>query len=892
MLKKKSMKYKKAKNGLSLTGDPVLIPGTLQKALNQIDPLNPVTAQKNQQFDEGTLQPFDPTDIANMQKLPYNPQVIKSENLKTPPSTIDPNFMGSTPNISPKKKTNWAQIGTGALAITDALIPQGNTGRKYVRPEQLQSYNSAAYGQGSQAIMKKGGKMKYCADGDVIEPLNLGREDNRGRPAPEDLLKRKDKFLSNKLAIPSLEHWSGINGNNNEAPSEREWWDNNLQYLINNNMNSNNYHDKFSHYSTTPTQKVVPNDTPTFAKKGAKISNHEGQLNVHSGGQASQISENPFDGGTGLLEGKSHEDGGIKATFAGKKFEGEGGEPYRIDSQGSLEIFGELSNPLTGNTFKKDAKVLAKKEQKTQKFIDAGTELINSTPESKNKFELLKFNSGQAMLIGALAKQKELAESKEHLSTLQTLMLDEHEPDKAEWGAKYEDGGKKPWKYKGTKVDRLDDKIKGFVKLVEEKGLEGYSGIKSGYDKRNTKSGHPSRHGSNQALDMIFNDPNAYQSILKDPELSAYLYKNGLTAINEYDPNIASKTGATQGHLHIGFDKGTPTSDQFRNDYKSLYSTKTNAPSIANPTSIPYQSAPVGDAQTEQIDWTPEQRLRINQIGQNLTTPIPLKNSEPFKFTNPKNNFVPLETKFPWEQTAPLIPALTDTTDPVLLQQYSPDLYSPYQVSFQDQRNRNTAQLRATQQQTAYDPSAAGTLGAQAYQANEGIDANEFRTNQGIYNDVLNKNVNLLNDAKQKNLQLADQQYVRQETAKGNTRDRRTEALVQLTDIVAKNQYENKLLNVTHNLYKDYTYDENMQLQYTGPNAQEQTQFLPGSTIPSPTKTEVTTKQGNTSTKSTYQPYPPIPPVKRTDIMDYYKKPKYKEGGKLTQNKLSKLMYS
>ena len=183
---------------------------------------------------------------------------------------------------------------------------------------------------------------------------------------------------------------------------------------------------------------------PTIAKKGGKFLNvmsmNHGGI-IKSKGSAPLISENIVDGGMGEFKGPSHEDGGIKARYAGNKFEAEGGEPYRIAPDGALEIFGNLKNPLTGNKFKKDAKMLAKKEQKASKLTDMGTELVNTTPPSKNKFEMLKFNSGQAMLRGGLGEQKKLAKEKENLSMMQRIMLQEESPEKAEHGGYYAEGG-------------------------------------------------------------------------------------------------------------------------------------------------------------------------------------------------------------------------------------------------------------------------------------------------------------------------------------------------------------------------------------------------------------------------------------------------------------------
>jgi hypothetical protein len=49
------------------------------------------------------------------------------------------------------------------------------------------------------------------------------------------------------------------------------------------------------------------------------------------------------------------------------------------------------------------------------------------------------------------------------------------------------------------------------------------------------------------------------------------MMEKGLTAINEYDPKIAKKTGASGPHIHFGFDKGTDLADRFRNAVRNTY---------------------------------------------------------------------------------------------------------------------------------------------------------------------------------------------------------------------------------------------------------------------------------------------------------------------------------
>jgi hypothetical protein len=107
--------------------------------------------------------------------------------------------------------------------------------------------------------------------------------------------------------------------------------------------------------------------------------------------------------------------------------------------------------------------------------------------------------------------------------------------------------------------------IAGLLDLLGAKGID--TSITSGYRAgAKTKQGNKSRHATNEAVDVKFPalGKSAYEAMLGDQDIVAYMLSNNLTAINEYNPNIAKKTGATGPHIHIGMDAGTKTSDAFR----------------------------------------------------------------------------------------------------------------------------------------------------------------------------------------------------------------------------------------------------------------------------------------------------------------------------------------
>lgn len=148
----------------------------------------------------------------------------------------------------------------------------------------------------------------------------------------------------------------------------------------------------------------------------------------------------------------------------------------------------------------------------------------------------------------------------------------------------------------------------------------------------------------------------------------------------------------------------------------------------------------------------------------------------------------------------------TNKVQPVFQQTFQPELLSPYQVSFQDRLNENQATFSALQKVGANNPAALSSLAAQKYSADNSVLAEEFRTNQSIFNQITNQNTSILNDAKLKNLGLADQQYVRQEQARANTRNQNQVILNSLSSKSLQNRLENRRLGLYENLY-NYRFD-------------------------------------------------------------------------------------
>jgi hypothetical protein len=143
----------------------------------------------------------------------------------------------------------------------------------------------------------------------------------------------------------------------------------------------------------------------------------------------------------------------------------------------------------------------------------------------------------------------------------------------------------------------------------------------------------------------------------------------------------------------------------------------------------------------------------------------------------------------------------TNAVEPVRAQTFQPVLAQPYDISLQDQLNANQADFNALQRTVGNNPEALSALAAQKYAANSSVLGNQFRMNQAERAGVYNQNRQLLNQAQLQNLGILDQQYVRQEQAKSNTKQQAIGVLNSISDKIAKNKLENRTLGVYENMY-------------------------------------------------------------------------------------------
>jgi len=227
---------------------------------------------------------------------------------------------------------------------------------------------------------------------------------------------------------------------------------------------------------TPPSERAMYTGRDKFAMGG--------DLETHWGGYAEPMSYNPYlpEGGeTIMFRGQSHDESdgkgntGIGITYGESPVEVERGEPavqLKNGGDNSLTVYGNLKVPkfgaemigapkAAGKKFKNYVADLSKTEQKQNKLIDkAVTELDNL--DVNNPYDLLKFESYKANMLGANQKLKNIADEKIKLADLQSAINDTAE----EYNLVADDlaQGKVKQAKKGASVKKAQD---GNVELPE-----------------------------------------------------------------------------------------------------------------------------------------------------------------------------------------------------------------------------------------------------------------------------------------------------------------------------------------------------------------------------------------------------------------------------------------
>lgn len=582
-----------------------------------------------------------------------------------------------------------------------------------------------------------------------------------------------------------------------------------------------------SMYQTSPDvnllsqQGVNTSATPyakAFDKGGTLAYDNGGDIQTHWGGDAQQISENPYDGGTVRFSGDSHEQGGIGMTYNGKGVEVEGDETAVRSPDGTLNIMGNMNIPGSNMKFKTLSKKIANKEAKYTALKNDGTEIVNNT-DTGNKFDRLKFNAGMVMMKGGDMGQQDLAKKKEQLSFLQKAILDtadEHGLDPLHLSKGNMRKAKKGTYIKADAGFSLDDG-------------EGSGGDPTVSDRHNNPgnikySPFAKKYGAVQGEKSKDGD---YFAKFPDKATGEKAMRDLFTTGKPYQgKTVAEGIDTWTNHKPYNYDLGDiakkKISDLSPTELDTVFSTMRKGEGTTYGTAkseIPAKAPTPGYIPMNTEKFSMGNLDFANPVPPTYTKVAPPELTGDLSTQGPSR---PMDTNAeglnPLQVLPELYGAATNRREPVKAQQFTPQLFQPYQVSFADRLEGNQSALSAGLRATAGNPAAAGTIAAQMYAANNAVGAEEFRTNQGISEDVMNKNVNLLNQAEQQNLGIRDQQYVRQEQAKSKTKEQNQLILNSISNKYLQNSLQNKTLQAYENLY-DYRFDKNGKAQYEGGDA-------------------------------------------------------------------------
>lgn len=573
-------------------------------------------------------------------------------------------------------------------------------------------------------------------------------------------------------------------------------------------------------YFFSPDFLDKPNESKLAAfKNGGVMYDDGGQVDTMWGGNVNLASYNPYDGGTLEFNGASHDNGGIGMVYNDSPVEVEGGEFASKDVNGNLNIYGNMFLPGTKTKFKAVAKEIAAKEKRYNMLMNTGSELVNNSNKA-NKYEKLSFNAGKVMMEGGEIGSADIAQKKEQLSSLQRAMLDtaaDYNLDPQAMSA-----GKIKKAKGGAVIPFLQDGGENDPTLADRNNNPGNIKWGAFAKKYGAKKGPAATDGGNFAIFPSRDKGlSAMKGLLKSKnykDLDVDSAINRWTSGNPYRYALSDLKGKKISELNDEqFGKLVNTMVQGEGTkYGPVGSTPTPPVRSTRPPNISVPPPPYTPYTLPPVTLTPN--------GEPST---PATVNPPYDKLNPPpdrpdipSDVEPLHLN---QVLGEIYSAATNKVEPVPTQRYEPQLFNPYQVSFQDRLNRNQNTFAAMQRSLgASNPSALGTLAAQKYEADNAVKADEFRTNQAIANDITNKNISLINDAQLKNLQIADTQMVRQSTARSKTRQVNQMIVNSLSSKYAQNQLENRRLATYENLY-DYrfkpTEDGGLRATYLGADA-------------------------------------------------------------------------
>lgn len=698
-----------------------------------------------------------------------------------------------------KQQRNQAKKFLAISKLTEeaAGAPVDKPKRKYVRPEdQILDPNSVApsYGTGSNFLAKDGGKAKKAQfgaqAGNIGNMLGSWIGGGKGVQTGAGMVGGTIGSTIGKLIpIPGasevLGGIGGLVGGIIGGKKAKETAEDQEEALLN--------------AKNAAFRSTVQNQYSGFMRHGGHLRENQmamgGDLKVYKG-EAEHMSTNPYlpEGGqTVMFKGPSHEDGGMPIKYGKSNVEVEGGEPaVQLKDGGkssNLTIFGDMKIPsygvselndpkAKGKKFKNYIADLSKDGAKQNRTIVKGG-LHAGEAEDNSPFDQLKISTGKAMITGADMKLKQIAQKKQTASAVQNAILETAD----EFGLKSDELAKGNFK-----------KAKNGAKVAQ------WGTIQEGYKKEELT---PGEIATQEVNPYMFNDLGFGQYHLPSTG------KPGVAAASP-KTEVAKKTGNTPRKVYmtspdapttfpsIG-DIGPGNPVQLEEYVPKLTTLGEPTPTYGGDSPAPYhssQQAPKG----RNNDW-------MSVVNSAL----------PFLRPSNRSNLDPNQL------SGEMYALASNQLEPVQSQLYNPLLEQTTDISLQDQLNANQADFNAIQRSTRNNPAAQASLAAQKYAANSGVLGQQFRMNQENKLGTYNRNRGVLNDATLKNLQILDQQYVRQSTAKSNTKAVAQQALNSIADKIAQNKLENRTLGVYENLY-NYRFGQNGYAWNLNPLAQFNTE--------------------------------------------------------------------
>lgn len=693
----------------------------------------------------------------------------------------------------------WAQVSDVNLQASQ-LTPEPIE-RKYTRPEDIINTGDKffpVYGVGTDALAKKGKKIKKANFGEVLQGIGSDRLTNLavgmsgGESAGATFGGAAGDIISmipgvgsivGKLAKPILSAAGNLIDTNPEKTKK--------------------YQDRFegniNQMAMGKGMQGLFNTNNAYMASGGNVSNMEteGELRIGKGG-AKSLSYNPFlpDGGETIeFTGPSHAQGGMPVSYGNSPVEVEGGEPaIKLQNGGAdedLVVFGDLNIPGTKQTFKKKVKDIAKEEAKQNKKAEKALLSVEDLSPT-NSFDKLKLNSAKATLMGTTQKLKGYADEKQKLSALQEAIN----------------------------------------QTAEEMGMDANALSKGKYKMAKKGASIPkAQTGKRYVL-----DPSNEDAVYQHPSINAasnYLSSGMVpvpkpTPVYKYEYGPESEGGPRTVLPEVVIKPSTKASTKVSELQKAVAEAVAMQSTLRGPNEevpplmkTPYERYKYNDDETEitalgrGVQQTNDKVLDVladlydkgekgdKKLGKEETLDLLMSGLDSLlPYLRPSDT----ERLDPRQLMGEMF-ALTDKEEPVQAQFFQPQLGSPYSVSFADQKNDVIAQVRSAQRMAGNNPAAQAMIASQAAQALNKINAEEFRMNQGMADKVYGENRATMNQAQLQNLQIADNQYTRQAQAKSNTKARLQAALNSISDKYLKNELNNKTLATYENLY-NYRFDD------------------------------------------------------------------------------------